>query len=53
MQEGQTLTSKRVSERTLRAVALGRNNWGVLGSETGGRTAAVLYTDRGDRFTVS
>jgi hypothetical protein len=31
-------------ERTLRAIALGRNNWGVLGSETGGRTAAVLYT---------
>ena len=33
-----------LSERTLRAVALGRNNWGVIGSETGGRTAAVLYT---------
>ena len=28
----------------LRAIALGRNNWGVLGSETGGRTAAVLYS---------
>ena len=28
----------------MRAVALGRNNWGVLGSEAGGRTAAVLYT---------
>jgi hypothetical protein len=25
-------------------VALGRNNWGVLGSETGGQTAAVLYS---------
>jgi hypothetical protein len=33
-----------LSERTLRAVALGRNNWGVIGSETGGRTAAVLYS---------
>jgi hypothetical protein len=25
-------------------VALGRNNWGVLSSEAGGQTAAVLYT---------
>ena len=33
-----------LSERTLRAIALGRNNWGVLGSARGGRTAAVLYT---------
>jgi hypothetical protein len=32
------------SERTLRAIALGRNAWGVLGSEVGGRTAAVLYS---------
>jgi hypothetical protein len=31
-------------ERTLRAIALGRNSWGVIGSETGGKTAAVLYT---------
>lgn len=33
-----------LSERTLRAIALGRNNWGVIGSEVGGRTAAVLYS---------
>ena len=33
-----------LSERTLRAVALGRNNWGVIGSEVGGQTAAVLYS---------
>jgi transposase len=33
-----------LSERTPRAIALGRNNWGVIGSETAGRTAAVLYT---------
>ena len=25
-------------------MALGRNNWVVLGSESGGETAAVLYT---------
>jgi transposase len=33
-----------LSERTLRTVALGRNNWGVIGSEEGGATAAVLYS---------
>ena len=33
-----------LSERTLRTVALGRNNWGVIGSEVGGKTAAVLYS---------
>ncbi|HKB37583.1 MAG TPA: hypothetical protein VKD72_14135 [Gemmataceae bacterium] len=33
-----------LSERTLRAIALGRNAWGVIGSEAGGQTAAVLYT---------
>jgi transposase len=33
-----------LSERTLRAIALGRKNWGVLGSDTGGQTAAVLYS---------
>jgi transposase len=32
------------SERTLRQVALGRTNWTVLGSESGGRTAATLYS---------
>jgi transposase len=33
-----------LSERTLRAVALGRSNWGVIGSEAGGKTAALLYS---------
>jgi transposase len=33
-----------LSERTLRAIALGRANWGVMGSEAGGKTAAVLYS---------
>ena len=36
-----------LSERTLRAIALGRNAWGVVGSEVGGRTAAVLYSVTG------
>jgi hypothetical protein len=32
------------SERTLRAIALGRNAWGVIGSEVGGKTDAVLFS---------
>jgi transposase len=43
---GQAITflgiDNNLSERTLRAIALGRANWGVIGSEAGGRTAAVL-----------
>ena len=30
--------------RHMRAIARGRNNWGVIGSAAGGQTAAVLYT---------
>jgi transposase len=33
-----------LSERTLRQVAVGRKNWGVLGSADAGPTAAVLYS---------
>jgi hypothetical protein len=44
LEQGYLAIDNNLSERTLRAVALGRNNWGVLGSETGGRTAAFLYT---------
>ena len=32
------------AERMLRAQALGRRNWTFLGSDRGGRTAAVLYS---------
>ncbi|HTK76790.1 MAG TPA: IS66 family transposase [Gemmataceae bacterium] len=32
------------SERALRAIAIGRKNWLFAGSDSGGRTAAVLYT---------
>jgi len=32
------------TERTLRAQAIGRKNWMFLGSDNGGRTAAVLYS---------
>jgi transposase len=44
LEQGYLGIDNNLSERTLRAVALGRNNWGVLGSEAGGQTAAVLYT---------
>jgi hypothetical protein len=33
-----------LAERMLRAQALGRRNWTFLGSDHGGRTAAVLYS---------
>jgi transposase len=44
LEEGYLCIDNNLSERTLRAIALGRNNWGVLGSEAGGQTAAVLFT---------
>src|SRR6185295_15089394 len=43
-EQGYLAIDNNLSERTLRAIALGRNNWGVLGSAAGGQTAAVLYT---------
>jgi transposase len=44
VEQGYLAIDNNLSERTLRVVALGRNNWGVLGSESGGKTAAVLYS---------
>lgn len=44
LEKGYLAIDNNLSERTLRAIALGRNNWGVFGSEAGGETAAVLYT---------
>jgi transposase len=44
VEQGYLAIDNNLSERTLRAIALGRNNWGVIGSETGGKTAAVPYT---------
>jgi len=44
VEQGYLAIDNNLSERTLRAIALGRNNWGVLGSEKGGQTAAVLYS---------
>ncbi len=36
-----------LAERMLRAQAIGRRNWTFLGSDRGGRTAAVLYSVTG------
>jgi transposase len=44
VEQGYLAIDNNLSERTLRVIALGRNNWGVIGSEKGGKTAAVLYT---------
>ena len=44
LERGYLAIDNNLSERTLRAIALGRNNWVVLGSEAGGEAAAVLYT---------
>jgi transposase len=44
VEQGYLAIDNNLSERTLRAIALGRNNWGVLGSAKGGETAAVLYS---------
>jgi hypothetical protein len=44
LEQGYLAIDNNLSERTLRAIALGRNNWGVIGSKAGGKTAAVLYT---------
>ena len=42
--EGDRAIDNHLAERTLRAVALGRNNWTAFGSAAGGRTAATLYS---------
>jgi transposase len=44
LEQGYLTIDNNLSERTLRVVAVGRNNWGVLGSASGGKNAAVLYS---------
>jgi transposase len=41
-QDGDLEIDNNGAERSLRGVAVGRRNWTFLGSDTGGRTAAVL-----------
>ena len=42
--DGELNIDNNVSERTLRRIATGRNNWTFLGSDNGGHTAAVLLS---------
>lgn len=44
VEQGYLAIDNNLSERTLRVIAVGRNNWGVMGSEAGGENAAVLYS---------
>lgn len=44
LEQGYLGIDNNLSERTLRVVALGRSNWGVVGSVRGGKSAAVLYS---------
>jgi transposase len=43
-EQGYLAIDNNLAERTLRQVALGRNNWQFCGSAAGGQTAAVLYS---------
>jgi transposase len=43
-EQGYLAIDNNLAERTLRQVALGRNNWQFCGSPEGGRTAAALYS---------
>jgi hypothetical protein len=43
-EHGEMRIDNNLAERMLRAQAIGRKNWTFLGSDRGGRTAAVLYS---------
>jgi transposase len=43
-EDGRLAIDNNLSERTLRACAVGRKNWLFLGSDRGGKTAAVLFS---------
>lgn len=42
--DGDLSIDNNISERALRRIAVGRNNWEFLGSDNGGTTAAVLFS---------
>jgi transposase len=42
--DGRLAIDNNLSERTLRACAIGRKNWLFLGSDRGGKTAAILFS---------
>lgn len=43
-EHGELSIDNNLAERMLRAQAIGRRNWTFLGSDRGGRTAAILYS---------
>jgi hypothetical protein len=43
-EHGDLSIDNNLAERMLRAQAIGRRNWTFLGSDRGGRTAAILYS---------
>jgi hypothetical protein len=42
--DGDLSIDNNVSERALRRIAVGRNNWMFCGSDNGGNTAAILFS---------
>ena len=44
IEDGRLAIDNNAAERALRGIAIGRKNWLFCGSETGGRTAATLFT---------
>lgn len=42
--DGDLSIDNNMAERNLRGIAIGRKNWMTLGSDRGGRAAAILYT---------
>jgi hypothetical protein len=44
LEDGRLAIDNNAAERSLRGVAVGRNNWLFAGSSAGGRRAAVLYS---------
>jgi transposase len=44
LEDGALEIDNNASERELRRVAIGRNNWMFLGSDDGGRRAAIIYS---------
>ncbi len=44
VEDGELAIDNNAAERALRCVAVGRKNWMFVGSDRGGRTAAILYS---------
>jgi hypothetical protein len=47
LEHGELSIDNNLAERMLRAQAIGRRNWTFLGSDRGGRTAAILHSMTG------